>query len=98
MYRTFDPELQGDGALKCIAPVGLGSSSAISGLLREARAASALNHPGIVTVYEVIRTMGAQFAGALAACHACGTIHRDMEPRILRRSEGWGIWTPVKTQ
>jgi eukaryotic-like serine/threonine-protein kinase len=56
VYRAFDPELHRDVAIKCIAPTNLGSTNAISDFLREARAASALNHPGIVTVYEVIRT------------------------------------------
>ncbi len=55
VYRAFDPELQREVAIKCIAPANLGSSNAINAFLREARAASALNHPGIVTVFEVIR-------------------------------------------
>ena len=55
VYRAFDPELQREVAIKCIAPANLGSSDAIAGFLREARAASALNHPGIVTVFDVIR-------------------------------------------
>ncbi len=56
VYRAFDPELYREVAVKCVAPANLGSSNAIADFMREARAASALNHPGIVTVYEVIRT------------------------------------------
>jgi eukaryotic-like serine/threonine-protein kinase len=56
VYRAFDSELDREVAIKCIAPANFGSSHAVAGFLREARAASALNHPGIVTVYEVIRT------------------------------------------
>jgi eukaryotic-like serine/threonine-protein kinase len=56
VYGAFDPELQREVAIKCVAPANLGSSNAIADFLREARAASALNHPGIVTVYEIIRT------------------------------------------
>ncbi len=56
VYRAFDPDLHRDVAIKCVAPANLGSSNAIADFMREARAASALNHSGIVTVYEVIRT------------------------------------------
>jgi eukaryotic-like serine/threonine-protein kinase len=56
VYRAYDPSLHRDVAIKCVAPANLGSSNAIADFLREARAASALNHPGIVTVYEVVRT------------------------------------------
>jgi Tol biopolymer transport system component len=55
VYRAFDPELEREVAIKFIVSSGLGSTKAIADLLREARAASALNHPGIVTVFEVIR-------------------------------------------
>lgn len=56
VYRAFDSELHRDVAIKCVAPSALGSSHAIADFQREARAASALNHPGIVTVYEILRT------------------------------------------
>jgi Tol biopolymer transport system component len=55
VYRGVDSELDREVAIKCIAPSNLGSTSAVTDFLREARAASGLNHPGIVTVYEVIR-------------------------------------------
>jgi serine/threonine protein kinase len=56
VYGAFDSELDRHVAVKCIAPANFGSSNAVAAFLREARAASALNHPGIVTIYEVIRT------------------------------------------
>jgi serine/threonine protein kinase len=56
VYRAFDPELGRSVAIKCIAPSRLGAPSAVSHFIHEARSASALNHPGIVTVYEVIRS------------------------------------------
>ena len=56
VYRGFDPELDRFVAIKCIAGRRLGTSSSVANFLREARMASALNHPGIVTVHEVIRT------------------------------------------
>jgi Tol biopolymer transport system component len=51
VYLAFDPELHREAAIKCIVPRNAGAVD----FLREARAASALNHPGIVTIYEVIR-------------------------------------------
>jgi Tol biopolymer transport system component len=56
VYRALDTDLHRNVAIKCIAGHRLGSPDAVSKFIREARMASALNHPGIITVYEVIRT------------------------------------------
>lgn len=56
VYRAFDPELDRHVAIKCIAPGRVGTAGMVTAMIQEARAASALNHPGIVTIYEVIRT------------------------------------------
>ena len=53
VYSAHDPELKREVALKVIAPGAEATSS--ERFIREAQAASALNHPNIVTVYEVIR-------------------------------------------
>ena len=58
VYRAFDPELGREVAIKCIPSRRAGADS-VASFIREARAASALNHPGIVTVHEVIREDGA---------------------------------------
>lgn len=52
VYRAHDPRLQRTVALKLIdaAP----GKDAVRRILREARAASALNHPGICTVHDVV--------------------------------------------
>ena len=50
VYAGFDEELSRPVAIKFV-PAGLS--------LREARAASALNHPNIIVIYEVIDTSGA---------------------------------------
>ncbi len=62
VWKARDPELSRDVALKFLAPeTGLHAGregappGAMERLTREARAASALNHPNIVTVHEVIR-------------------------------------------
>jgi eukaryotic-like serine/threonine-protein kinase len=56
VYSARDEELNRDVAMKFLSPHKIGSSGLVEQLIREARAASALNHPGIVTVYEVIRS------------------------------------------
>src|SRR5436305_6407676 len=57
VYAARDTELGRVVALKYLAP-GIGSSGSsptAERLIREAKAASALNHPNIVTVYDVVR-------------------------------------------
>jgi Tol biopolymer transport system component len=56
VYSARDTELNRAVAMKFLSPQRLGSSGTVDRLIQEARAASALNHPGIVTVYEVIRS------------------------------------------
>ncbi len=56
VYSARDTELGRTVALKFLLPEALRGASAIRRLIREARAASLLNHPNIITVYEVIQT------------------------------------------
>src|SRR5215469_12053057 len=56
VYSARDTELNRAVAMKFLSPQRLGSSETVERLIQEARAASALNHPGIVTVHEVIRS------------------------------------------
>jgi eukaryotic-like serine/threonine-protein kinase len=56
VYSARDPELGRALALKLLAPEWIANPAAMERLIREARAASALNHPHIVTVYEVVRS------------------------------------------
>ena len=52
VYLAYDNRLERDVAIKFVAPDKLVDPDARGRLLREARAAAALDHPGICTVYE----------------------------------------------
>jgi eukaryotic-like serine/threonine-protein kinase len=53
VYRAHDEVLRRDVALKVLSVDMLGQKERRNRILAEARAASALNHPGITTIYEV---------------------------------------------
>ena len=61
VYSARDPELDRIIALKCLGPRVASLPGAATRLIQEAKAVSAINHPNIVTVHEVIR-----FEGGLA--------------------------------
>jgi len=53
VYRAFDTRLQRDVAIKILGQGVRRRAGALQGFEQEARAASALNHPNIVTVYDI---------------------------------------------
>src|SRR5205823_14978148 len=55
VYAARDTDLDRPVALKFLV-AGMGDPSAVKRFVREARAASALNHPNILTVHEVIQS------------------------------------------
>src|SRR5215831_17343723 len=58
VYRARDFSLDRQVALKCLRPDRTPDASSRRGLLREARAASRLSHPNIVTIFEVFEHEG----------------------------------------
>lgn len=76
VYRAHDTKLQRDVALKFLPEDKTAQDR--DSLLREARAASALNHPNICTIYEVGEAEGRVF---IALEHIAGESLRRLIPR-----------------
>jgi len=54
VYAAWDADLGRQVALKFLLPGSIRDAAAVKRFVREAKAASALNHPNIVTIHEVI--------------------------------------------
>jgi dienelactone hydrolase/predicted Ser/Thr protein kinase len=61
VYKAYDTRLHREVAVKVLPPEHLADPERNQQLVEEARAASALNHPNIVTVYEIGSESGVDF-------------------------------------
>jgi eukaryotic-like serine/threonine-protein kinase len=61
VYRGRDPRLQREVALKILSPHALNDPDRQRRFVQEARAASALNHPNILSVYDIGTEDGTQY-------------------------------------
>ena len=82
VYRAYDTQLRRPVALKILPPEYASDPERRSRLLREARAASALNHPNIVSIYEVGSDSGVDFF-AISGSAACATSKTMSEGRLM---------------
>ncbi len=76
VYLAFDPQLNREVALKVPRAEAAVTPELRQRFQREARAASALDHPNLVPVYEVVATV----AEAVQHAHSRGVLHRDLKP------------------
>lgn len=121
VYLAHDTRLDRKVALKFLALTLAADADRMRRFIQEAKTASALNHPNILTVFEVGESDGQPFlvtelvegrtlrqliaggelsretaldiaiqtAGALAAAHAAGIVHRDVKPEnVMVRPDG----------
>ncbi|MEQ9407536.1 MAG: protein kinase [Fuerstiella sp.] len=70
VYQAWDPELQRPVAIKVPRPEVVVSESLSDRFVREAEAAAALDHPGIVPIFEVGRAGGISYL-VMACCDGC---------------------------
>jgi serine/threonine protein kinase len=61
VYRALDPRLGRDVAVKVLLEADASDPDRLRRFEREARAASALQHPGILTVFDVGSTDGVSY-------------------------------------
>src|SRR6185503_15690374 len=61
VYRARDPRLNREVAIKVLPADRVGDDDRRRRFIQEAHAASALNHPHIVTIYEIESANGAEF-------------------------------------
>ena len=78
VYRARDPRLAREVAIKVLPAERMADESRRRRFIREARAASALNHPNIVTVHEIDSVDGIDF---IVMEYAQGPTLKDAIPR-----------------
>jgi eukaryotic-like serine/threonine-protein kinase len=61
VYRAVDTRLRRPVAIKLLRPEGAPSAESRKRFVQEARAASALNHPHIITIYDIGEDSGSDF-------------------------------------
>lgn len=61
VYKAFDPKLQREVAIKVLPPELVVDPERKRRFIQEARAAAALNHPYIATIFDIVEAEGVSF-------------------------------------
>ena len=86
VYRARDTRLGRELALKMLPAARVADREATERFLREARAASALNHPNVVTVYDIGRgERGMYIAMELVRGHTLAAYHEPLAFPVVAR-------------
>src|SRR5213078_4522522 len=90
VWRAYDSVIRRFVALKLLSRAGR-PADAQDRFMREARAAGALQHPNIVTIYDLGESddqlfiaMELEVLQGLSYAHERGVIHRDIKPSNVR--------------
>jgi Tol biopolymer transport system component len=89
VHSASDPELGRKVAIKFLSPGMAARRRAVEQLIDEAKAASALNHPHIITVYEVIRVKD-DVAIAMELVEGCSLRKFCGRPAEIAQVVDWG--------
>src|SRR5947209_20459388 len=92
VYLATDTELDRPVALKFLSAEVAGDQKRLNRFLQEAKAASALNHPNILTVYEIGRAETANF---VATEFVDGVTLRQLMSKSMKLSEVLDIGTQI---
>lgn len=90
VYRAEDQRLRRTVALKFLAPASVEDDVARERFMREARAASALDHPNICTIHDIDETADGRLFISMA-CYDGETLRQTIERGPLRIENAIGI-------
>ena len=91
VYLAHDAKLQRQVALKVLPPQFVSDPEHVKRFEREARAVSALNHPNLITIYEIGISAGVHF---IATEFVSGKTVRDLIDQGLKMTDALAICHP----
>jgi TolB-like protein len=94
VYKAEDTRLQRTVALKFLPPQWTSDSQARERFIQEARAASALDHPNICTIYEIGETEDGRMFIAMG-CYEGESLREKLRQGLMKAEEALGVATQV---
>ncbi len=93
VWRARDERLGRDVAIKVLLPSPIAAAERVSALEREARAAGALNHPNVLTVFDVGNHRGAPYL--VTECLEGASLRARLDARRLSMDEALNVGVQV---